>query len=182
MPDIDEQQAEATEQPTDQEKVQAPVKDVAASGLIGSIVIWAAFIFLQDYLGTGTMNISGGIRGSIALFFFIEGYAILMWCRSALATATAEKPVVKTGPYAAVRHPMYGIIMWNGTFIASAVFQSWIILLSLPVLWAWWTFLCSEEELSIITLVGREYSDYAKYVGRLVPGSVAPAPKYKKKK
>lgn len=181
MPDIEEQQTEASEQPRERETVQAEVKDVAASGVIGGIVIWTAFVFLQNYLGAGTWNISGGVRGAVSLFFFIVSYALLIWCRSALATATAESPIVKTGPYAVLRHPMYGIIMWNGTFMVSAIFQSWLVLLSLPILWAWWTWLCNLEEMSIINLVGKEYSDYAKYVGRLIPGSVAPAPKYKKK-
>lgn len=181
MPDIEEQPTEASEQTRERETVQIEVKDVAASGLIGSIVIWTAFVFLQSYLGAGTWNISGGVRGAVSLFFFIEGYGLLMWCRSALATATAEAPVVTSGPYALVRHPMYGIIMWNGTFIVSAIFQSWIVFLALPILWAWWTWLCRLEEMSIVNLVGTEYTNYAKYVGRLIPGSVAPAPKHKKK-
>jgi protein-S-isoprenylcysteine O-methyltransferase Ste14 len=103
------------------------------------------------------------------------GLAFTWWARlhigglwSGSVTRKAEHRVVRTGPYALVRHPIYSGI--TAAAFATAAFRG--VLLSFvgaAVLTAGWIVKARLEERFLRESLGREYDAYAKRVPMIIP-------------
>lgn len=98
------------------------------------------------------------------------GWARLMlggnW--SAVVTIKKDHTIVRRGPYAIVRHPIYsgGLLGLLGTAIVSGELRT---LIALPVLFvAWWAKLRQEERF-MTDRFGAEYLQYQREVKALIP-------------
>ena len=110
---------------------------------------------------------NGGIAASFVVFFFVmkqNSYA------AATVRVEAEQPVISTGLYGVVRHPMYSGALLLVLCIPLALGSSWSLLLVIPALpiLAWR--LLDEERVLRRDLPG--YADYCRRVRwRLIPGA-----------
>jgi protein-S-isoprenylcysteine O-methyltransferase Ste14 len=116
----------------------------------------------------------GGIR-VVGDALTAAGLGLAIWARvhlgrywSGQVTLKLEHQLIRTGPYAFVRHPIYsgillgliGTMLWVGEYRA---------LLSLPLFLAglWWK--ARREEALLATEFGDEYALYRQQTGMLVP-------------
>ncbi len=110
-----------------------------------------------------------GDFGFLLGYFFV--FIVLRENSYAAATIGTDKdqPVIATGPYAVVRHPMYSgvIIMFGATPLALGSYWGMLLIIPLIAILAWR--LLDEERLLLRDLPG--YADYGnKVTYRLVPG------------
>jgi len=109
---------------------------------------------------------NAGIVASFVMFFFVmkqNSYA------AATVRVEAEQPVVSTGLYGVVRHPMYSGALLLTACMPLALGSSWSLLLVIPVLPVLAWRLIDEERVLRRDLPG--YADYCLRVRyRLVPG------------
>ncbi|MCM1054867.1 MAG: isoprenylcysteine carboxylmethyltransferase family protein [Bacteroides sp.] len=100
-------------------------------------------------------------------------FGVFLWCgavfRSKIDNGITENKLVTNGVYAVCRNPIYTAIMLVCTgalFISGNVFF-------LPLFFVFWIFMTvlmkSTEEKWLLTLYGKEYSDYCKRVNRCIP-------------
>jgi protein-S-isoprenylcysteine O-methyltransferase Ste14 len=104
------------------------------------------------------------------------GLAFSVWARqhigrnwSAMVTVKARHELVRSGPYAWVRHPIYTGLLAG--FLGTAVLlDQWRGVLALSIaLAALWRKLRLEERFMLETF-GKDYADYRRRVRALVPG------------
>ncbi len=117
------------------------------------LFVWSAVVFLVLYLALaallakiGLATLKGSIWPTTGVVLVALGLALRLWAiyhlgcfHSAFVTIQAEHELVKTGPYALIRHPSY-----LGLLVAAAgvplVFSTWLPLFALPgafVLFKW---------------------------------------------
>ena len=77
--------------------------------------------------------------------------------------------LVKTGPYALVRNPMYLGIFSSGLGLILLLFQWWILGLFMIFMLVRYVTLIVKEERLLVDCFGEEYLDYQKKVPRLFP-------------
>ena len=103
------------------------------------------------------------------------GIAFAAWARiilggnwSAVVTIKQGHNIVRRGPYAIVRHPIYsgGLLGLLGTALLTGELRS---LLALPLIFAaWWTKLRMEEQF-MTEKFGNDYEQYRREVKALIP-------------
>ena len=78
--------------------------------------------------------------------------------------------LVKTGPYAFVRHPLYlgNLMLSNGVLIVSRAFFPWLPLIFLPAFAFQYILFVGREERFLAERFGTEWTDYAAQVPRFV--------------
>ena len=86
-----------------------------------------------------------------------------------LARARRDNKLADSGPYALVRHPMYGAVLWSGTAAIVFACQSWIVLLGVVPLHLLWIRLVRPEEQELYHRFGDAYGQYAKGTGQFLP-------------
>lgn len=77
--------------------------------------------------------------------------------------------LVKGGPYAAVRNPMYLGILLIGMGVNLVLFQWWVMVLFLSVFITRYYLLIVKEEKKLLTVFPAEYKEYMQSVPRLLP-------------
>lgn len=105
----------------------------------------------------------------MSLLFLLDGLGTWIWSVLALARARSDNKLADTGPYALVRHPMYGAILWSGTATVAFAYQSWIVLLGVIPLHLWWIWLVQHEERDMCRRFGEAYTQYAQETGQFLP-------------
>jgi protein-S-isoprenylcysteine O-methyltransferase Ste14 len=119
---------------------------------------------------------AGGLELAIGAVVLYAGLAFAVWARvhlgrywSGMVTLKEGHELIRTGPYAIVRHPIYtGILaMALGTALATG---SWPLLLILVALLASFLLKIRAEEKLMIEQFGDAYRSYMREVPRLVPG------------
>jgi protein-S-isoprenylcysteine O-methyltransferase Ste14 len=138
------------------------VGQFAALTVIAATALWG--------FGTGPPPTALVVVGGALV---LVGVALAVWAAAALGGALVPWPapvgdaVVRRGPYARVRHPIYsgGLLMCLG--IATAT--TWWALLPTGFLAVWWALKCRVEE----RMLARRFNAYANYCAavrwRLVP-------------
>jgi len=79
-----------------------------------------------------------------------------------------EHQLIRTGPYAVVRHPIYSGFML-ATLGTAVVFAEWSGLLAFVLIVAAWGYKGRLEEMAMIEKFGTEYERYRQNVKGLVP-------------
>jgi protein-S-isoprenylcysteine O-methyltransferase len=103
------------------------------------------------------------------------GLAFAIWARfsiganwSSAVSVKVEHQLIRTGPYAWVRHPIYSglLLAMLGTAITVGKVRDWV---GLILLWlAFWIKSRMEERLMLKTF-GPDYEDYSRTTGALIP-------------
>ena len=143
--------------------------------LIGLAVFFTVFVplifILTPILDTFTVNTGDTVRiiGAILYVFTI----LLMWW--VLATLTInfdqkaeQRYVVKTGPYALVRHPMYTVFIVQ-TIAQTLLTSNLIILLSIPIMVLFLILRVNFEDQILINEFKEEYIEYKRSKKALIP-------------
>jgi protein-S-isoprenylcysteine O-methyltransferase Ste14 len=112
---------------------------------------------------------------ALGLGLTLVGLAFAVWARfsigrnwSGLIELKKEHQLIRSGPYAIVRHPIYSGFMLAtlGTAIA---FGEWSALLAFGLIVVAWGYKATLEERALTEKFGTEYEDYRRRVKRLVP-------------
>jgi protein-S-isoprenylcysteine O-methyltransferase Ste14 len=149
-----------------------PVQRVVMVGTVAAVVIQLVVSALDHRFGWSSVPSAVVILGAVlvgvgllvAQFVVIQnGYA------AATITVEADQPLVSTGLYGLVRHPMYfgALVMMIGTPLALDSY--WGLVLLVPACFAMGIRIVDEEKMLTEELAG--YDDYVKRVRfRLIPG------------
>ena len=142
---------------------------------IPACIVMIATVLVAPWIATSFIlprTLPVGIAG---LLLLVAGLAIAVWARVHLGTNWTAQPairenhtIVRTGPYAFVRNPIYTGLLTGliGTAIATGTVLSFLIVLVIFVL-----FLVKirMEEQFLIEEFGEEYEKYRREVKALVP-------------
>ena len=156
------------------ERVQTPESHVLH-------IILATVAFYLIFRRTGFASFDQQILPDSAaiaytgLMLTFAGIAFAAWARiilggnwSAVVTIKQGHNIVRRGPYAIVRHPIYsgGLLGLLGTALLTGELRS---LLALPLIFAaWWTKLRMEEQF-MTEKFGNDYQQYRREVKALIP-------------
>lgn len=109
------------------------------------------------------------------VFMIVTGYAATLWCYAAMGAAwrigideKGTSKLVKSGPYRAIRHPIYGFqmtMLWGAAFLL----PTWISLAILVIHYVCATIKAVDEERHLTGVFGEEYRQYMKETGRFLP-------------
>ncbi len=110
-----------------------------------------------------------------SLVVTVIGLSFALWARfylgrnwDALITLKLDHKLIRTGPYAIVRHPIYAGFMLASIATALAIGQIRSFLAALLVIAAW-TYKAGLEESFLTEQFGAEYGEYQRRVKRLIP-------------
>lgn len=94
---------------------------------------------------------------------------LLIWSVVLLISAKRRNEVIRKGPYAIIRHPMYaGIVLFVNPALA-ILFRSWALLEASLILYFVWKYFVIKEEKELLEIFGNEYKEYSKKVGCIFP-------------
>jgi protein-S-isoprenylcysteine O-methyltransferase Ste14 len=156
---------------------QEPRAFILARSLLGVPLLAAVFLysFFPQSLPWMYFRLPDGLRLA-GLAVGAGSLALLAWVHQALDGAFStgpaprpEQPLVRWGPYAWIRHPMYlsYFLLFCGAFLLTA---NWVIgglglaIISLLMTWR----LAREEEL-LVKRYGSEYAQYRESTGSFLP-------------
>jgi protein-S-isoprenylcysteine O-methyltransferase Ste14 len=112
----------------------------------------------------------------IGVALLILGSLLRRWCFRTLGQyftgdvkASADQPVIRTGPYRYVRHPSYtaGIMMFTGIGLALGSWFSFL-LISIASIATYW-YRVTIEERALLGTIGEPYASFMKERKRFIP-------------
>jgi len=143
-------------------------------------VVWFAWLLLFSHgfrrqpLATRFLRITSATV-AIGFALTILGLVFSVWARFCIGTnwsaqieVKEEHQLIRSGPYAIVRHPIYSGFMLAtlGTAIA---FGEWSGLIAFLLIAIAWGYKASLEERVLVERFGLEYEQYRRKVKRLIP-------------
>ena len=147
--------------------------------LIGWLGVAGLTIFLWIPIPMRMSNTGSVIARVAGLLLFLAGVLLILWGRHTLGplwTVTTSKGVrlhrghrlIRQGPYAIVRHPMY-LGYW--LFVAGPLVMSrtWVLAGYLAVVIPRFLGRARMEERALAEEFGRDWTDYARQVPMLIP-------------
>lgn len=151
------------------------IERVLVSLNLVSIVFLPLYIVFSTTLDCASMHLPPAVR-FIALCVYALNLGLFAWCHislggnwSGVLEIKKGHKLIQKGPYKNIRHPMYthfwlliisqGLLLDNSIVLIYGLF-AWGILYFIRV---------SEEEKMMITEFGKEYKEYMKRTGRLLP-------------
>jgi protein-S-isoprenylcysteine O-methyltransferase Ste14 len=141
----------------EKEPAQRIIMSIASAGFIGIVVVSAPWVVLAS-------------DAVVALSFFLIA-VVLRWNSYAASTIRVEddQPVVSTGPYAVIRHPMYAAALPMFVAMPPALASWWGLLPFLAIVPALIWRRLDEERFLVAHLHGyARYRESVRY--RLIPG------------
>jgi protein-S-isoprenylcysteine O-methyltransferase Ste14 len=120
-------------------------------------------------LAIPSFKLAHGWRVGMSLLFAIDAVLTIIWGAITLTQARQQDTLARTGPYAMVRHPIYGAILWSGTAAMAFAFESWLVLTAVVPLHFLWIRLVQQEEAELQERFGEEYAHYAAETGQFLP-------------
>lgn len=113
---------------------------------------------------------------AIGIGLTYAGAALAIWARvilgenwSARVTRKVDHQLIKSGPYAFVRHPIYsGLLL--ATMGTALVLGEWRGVLAVPLVLASESIKARREERFMATEFGASYEEYRRETGFLIPG------------
>jgi protein-S-isoprenylcysteine O-methyltransferase Ste14 len=156
---------------------EEPVVFIAARSALGVPLLAAVvlYIFFPPVLSWMYLPLPGRLRLA-GLAIGAGSLALLGWVHHALGSGfrtgpapRADQPLVREGPYAWIRHPMYlaYFLLFLGAFLLSA---NWVIGGSgLAIIGLLMTFRLAREEELLVERFGAEYLRYRECTGRFLP-------------
>lgn len=143
------------------------------------IIVPAFYLLLSDithigFLGARLYPDSVGARW-VGFCLLASGAAFAVWARfvlganwSGTVTVKLDHELMRQGPYALVRHPIYSGLLLGalGTALAQGEVRG---LIGLVIMFAGWSSKASSEERLMAEKFGGAYSSYKQRVKKLVP-------------
>jgi protein-S-isoprenylcysteine O-methyltransferase Ste14 len=145
---------------------------VAAAGISGTaatLVVWVLLLFTQEALAIPSFHLAPGWRIGMTLLFALDSVLTIVWGAATIVPALRRGKLAVTGPYAMVRHPIYGAILWSGTAAVAFAFESWLVLAAVIPLHFVWIRTVQQEEADLQERFGEEYTRYAAETGQFLP-------------
>lgn len=143
-------------------------------GLAGFIAI-LAYVIQPDWLSWATLSLPLWLRWT-GVGIALLGFALLQWAQNTLGKSWSdtprmirEQPLVTSGPYQFIRHPIYAafILILGSTLLVSAnwfIGLTWIGMTALEI-----ASRIGFEEALMLEYFGEQYREYMKRTGRLLP-------------
>ena len=112
---------------------------------------------------------------ALGILLTVLGYAGTLWCYTAMGDAwrmginkKEQTTLITRGPYRLVRHPIYlfQVVMLAGVFL---LLPTWLSLIIFFIHLECVQLKVADEESYLETVHGKEYGDYVKRTGRLLP-------------
>ena len=159
---------------------QTKVKEGAGGRLFHTGVMALAFLLLASHrldvglLGRRFVPESSSLR-DLGIFLTFVGAGIAIWARyclgqywSARVTLKVDHRLIRSGPYAHIRHPLYSglLVAMAGTAL---VVGEWRALIALLVTILEFSRKATKEEALLSTEFNDEYQEYRKHAGFLTP-------------
>lgn len=141
----------------------------ARIGVVLTIACWWLLAEIQRILPLPDFYLSDGWRWGGGAVFLSDAIFTLQWSRKVLAAAQEKNALATTGPFAYLRHPIYGAILWSGTAGVAFMTSSWMVLLGAAPLSLLWTLIAQSEEAVLRERFGQEFETYAAGTGQLFP-------------
>ena len=145
--------------------------------LLGGMWIALMLGFFLSFVKAGSFP-----RGA-QLPVFVLGVALMIlgsllrrWCFRTLGQyftgdvkASADQPVIRTGPYRFVRHPSYtaGIMMFTGIGLALGSWFSFLLITIASIATYWYR--VTIEERALLGTIGEQYASFMKERKRFIP-------------
>ena len=145
--------------------------------LLGGMWIALMLGFFLSFVKAGSFP-----RGA-QLPVFVLGVALMIlgsllrrWCFRTLGQyftgdvkASADQPVIRTGPYRFVRHPSYtaGIMMFTGIGLALGSWFSFLLITIASIATYWYR--VTIEEGALLGTIGEQYASFMKERKRFIP-------------
>lgn len=143
-------------------------------GLAGFVAI-LAYVIQPDWLSWATLSLPLWLRWT-GVGIALLGFALLQWAQNTLGKSWSdtprmirEQPLVTSGPYQFIRHPIYAafILILGSTLLVSAnwfIGLTWIGMTALEI-----ASRIGFEETLMLEYFGEQYREYMKRTGRLLP-------------
>ena len=143
-------------------------------GLAGFVAI-LAYVIQPDWLSWATLSLPLWLRWT-GVGIALLGFALLQWAQNTLGKSWSdtprmirEQPLVTSGPYQFIRHPIYAafILILGSTLLVSAnwfIGLTWIGMTALEI-----ASRIGFEEALMLEYFGEQYREYMKRTGRLLP-------------
>ena len=112
----------------------------------------------------------------VGVALIVLGSLLRRWCFRTLGQyftgdvkASADQPVIRTGPYRFVRHPSYtaGIIMFTGIGLALGSWFSFLLIAIASIATYWYR--VTIEERALLGTIGEQYASFMKERKRFIP-------------
>ena len=112
----------------------------------------------------------------VGVALIILGSLLRRWCFRTLGQyftgdvkASADQPVIRTGPYRFVRHPSYtaGIMMFTGIGLALGSWFSFLLIAIASIATYWYR--VTIEERALLGTIGEQYASFMKERKRFIP-------------
>jgi protein-S-isoprenylcysteine O-methyltransferase Ste14 len=141
------------------------------------IIIFAAFllliIFHKAFLRNSALTLPEILAAVSGLVLIIIGQMLRACARGYKADNSRQgKALIKGGPYALVRNPMYLGILLIGLGMVIALFKWWLAVVFICIFILRYITLMFTEEKKLNALFPGEYADYQKRVPRIIPSVV----------
>ena len=147
--------------------------------LYGIPVVLAFFLLFNDNIRYGWFELrvlpKSTILQATAVALTAAGVAFAIWARfyigqnwSSAVSVKVDHQLIRTGPYAWVRHPIYSgfLLAMVGTAIARREPRG---ILAFALLWFGLWIKSRMEERFMLKTFGAEYEDYSRSTGALIP-------------
>ncbi|MGC2659206.1 MAG: isoprenylcysteine carboxylmethyltransferase family protein [Bryobacteraceae bacterium] len=153
---------------------------LAASLGYRALTVIAYVLLFDERLGIGFLGMRfwppSAVVGCIGFAMTVLGIAFAIWARfflggnwSAMVTVKRNHELVRNGPYAIVRHPIYSGISLAalGTALAVGQVRGFVAVVLSVIAWRMkW----GVEEMLMSQQFGEQYADYKRHVNALIPG------------
>ena len=124
---------------------------------------------LQSLVPLPGVQLSAGWRWGGGVIFLADALLTIIWSLRVLAVASRDNKLATSGPYAFIRHPIYGALLWSGTASVAFASSSWLVLLGAAPLSVMWSLISQTEEAHLEERFGDTYIAYASTTGQLFP-------------
>jgi protein-S-isoprenylcysteine O-methyltransferase len=145
--------------------------------LLGGMWIALMLGFLLSFVNAGSFPPDAQLPVFvIGVVLMILGSLLRRWCFRTLGQyftgdvkATADQPVIRTGPYHLVRHPSYtaGIMMFTGIGLALGSWFSFLLITIASIATYWYR--VTIEERALLGTIGEQYGSFMKERKRFIP-------------
>ena len=136
-------------------------------------IVSAIVIFALRRLAFHPYQFAQPVR-DVGAVICVAGVAVAVWARLILGrswgmpmSTHSEPTLIRTGPYAYVRHPIYSGILLAMIGSALATGLGWLIALAVTIVY--FVYALRVEESDLRASFPREYPEYAAHTKRLIP-------------
>ena len=142
---------------------------VPFTGAVVTVALWLVLAKSPTLFDLPALNLSAGWRWGGAVVFFLDAAITLFWSLAILTASQRSGSLALTGPYAYLRHPIYGALLYSGTAGMAFAFSAWPVLLAVIPLSVMWTLIANREEEALLKAFGSDYGVYMQQTGQLFP-------------